>query len=80
MPTQNKLNETVYRWFCLARQCNVPLSKRILQEETRELAKRMGHSEFKALNGCFKRRHNIKQFSVSGEAADVLEETVEGWH
>ena len=31
--------------------------------------------------GCiaFKKRHNIKQFAVSGEAADVSEETVDSW-
>ena len=34
----------------------------------------MGHHQFKASNGwldSFKKRHNIRQFTVSGEAADV---------
>ena len=43
----------------------------------------LGHHQFKASNGwlqSFNKCHNIKQFIVSGEAEDVSEKTVEGWH
>ena len=43
-------------------------------EEGLSLAEQMGHDQFKASNGwleCFKKRHNIRQFAVSGEEADV---------
>ena len=46
----------------------------MLQEE----AEKMSHHQFKASNGwleSFKKRHNIRQFTVSGEAADILDET-----
>ena len=48
----------------------------MLQEEAKIIA------EFKASNGrlsIFKKHHNIKQFAVSGEAAGVADETVDGW-
>jgi len=73
----------MYRWFSLARQRSVPVSGPMLQEEARLVAEKMGYREFKASNGWlenFKKRHNLRQFAVSGEAADVAEETVEGWH
>ena len=47
------------------------------------VAEKMGHHQFKASNGwlgSFKKCHNIRQFIISGEAADVSNETVEGWH
>ena len=43
-------------------------------EEALILAEQMGHDQFKASNGwleCFKKCHNIRQFAVSGEEADV---------
>ena len=49
-------------------------------DEAPILAVQMGHRHFKASNGwleSFKKCHNI---AVSGEAADVAEETVEGSH
>lgn len=55
----------------------------MIQEEMRLVAEKMGYRDFKASNGWlsnFKTRHNLRQFAVSGESADVQEETVEGWH
>ena len=77
------VDEAMYKWFCLARQRSVPISGPMIQEEARLVAEEMGHPGFKASNGwlsTFKKRHNIRQFTVSGEAADVEQETVEGWH
>ena len=71
----------MYTWYTLARQQNVPVSG-LMQEEALEVAKRLGYSQFKASNGwldSFKCRHNLKQLTVSGEAADVAEETVSAW-
>jgi len=76
------INEAMFRWFKLARQRNIPVSGPMLQEEAKVIAEKMGSTDFKASNGwlsSFKKRHNIKQFAVSGEAADVADETVAGW-
>ena len=76
------VNQAMYTWYSLARQRSVPVSGPMLQEEARIIAEKMGHRQFKASNGWlekFKKRHNIRQFTISGEAADVSDETVEGW-
>ena len=55
----------------------------MLQEEACVIAVQIANHQFKASNGwleSFKKHHNIRQFTISGEAADVSEETVEGWH
>ena len=78
------VNKAVYKWYCLARQRNIPVSGPMLQEEALHIAKCLNSdSTFKASNGwleSFKKRNNIKQMSISGECGDVPEETVSGWH
>ena len=77
------VNETVYTWYCLARQINIPISGPLVQEEALQIAKTIDpETKFKASNGwleSFKRRHSLKQMTVSGECRDVQEETVAGW-
>ena len=55
----------------------------MLQEEALKIAEVLGNREFKAFNGWLnnlKKRHNIGQFVVSGESADVSEDVVVAWH
>ena len=81
--SNDDLNDAVSKWFKLARQRNIPVSGPMIQEEAKIIAAKLGDSEFKASNGwleSFKKRHNIKQFIVSGEAADISEDTVQSWH
>ena len=75
-------DEAMYKWFSLARQRSVPVSGPMIREKACMIAEKMGHHKFKASNGWlekFKVLHNLKQFAVSGEAADVSEEMVESW-
>ena len=77
------VNEAVYKWYCLGRDRNIPISGIMLQEEAPIIARKLGHPEFKASNGLlqsFKLHHNLKQLTVCGESAEVPEETVEVWH
>lgn len=77
------VNQVLYTWYSLARQHSVPVNGSMLQEEARIIAEKMGPHQFKASNcwlESFKKCHNIRQFTGSGEAADVSDETVEGWH
>lgn len=80
--SNEEINEAMIHWFKLARQRNIPVSGPMIQEEAKIMAEKMGMTDFKASNGwlsSFKKRHNIKQFAVSGEAADVADETVDSW-
>ena len=79
-----EVNDAAYKWYCLARQRCIPVSGPLLQEEALQIARGIDPNTcFKASNGwldSFKKRHNIKQMIISGECADVQEETVAGWH
>ena len=77
------INEAMFKWYSLAQQRNVPVSGPVLQEEALLMTQKIGHEGFKASNGwleSFKKRHNIRQFTISGESADVSEETVQDWY
>ena len=77
------IEEAVYDWYLLARECLIPVTGPMLQEEALFIADAMGHADFKASNGWlqrFKERHNIRQLVVSGEAGDVAFETIEAWN
>ena len=54
----------------------------MLQTEARLIAEKLHQPEFKASNGwlqSFKNHYGLKQLTVSGEAADVQQETIDGW-
>ena len=68
----------------MARERCIPITGPLLKEEALLIAKMLDPSTaFKASNGwleSFKKRHNIKSMKVSGECADISEETVSEWH
>jgi len=77
-----EINRAVYEWFLGTREKNVPVSGPMLQAEALEVAKKLGKTDFKASNGWldrFRARHNIGFKTVSGEANDVDDVTVEEW-
>ena len=67
--SNDNLNNAVSKWFKLARQRNIPVSGPMIQEEAKLIAAKLGDTEFL-----------IKQFTVSGEAADISEDTVQSWY
>ena len=77
------IDGAVYHWYKLARQHQVPVNGPMLQEEALKIAEALGNTVFRASNGWlerFKGRHNLKQFTISGEAASVSDVTVASWH
>lgn len=77
------LNKLLWDWFCKARSKNIPVSGPILQEKALIFAIEMGHDDFSASNGwlqSFRQHYNISYAALSGEAAEVKEETVTDWH
>ncbi len=71
-----EINKHLYEWYTLAVSKNIyPCGP----EKAKEIASVLG---FKASNGWlekWKKHHNIRQVTISGEAGDVAGETVQSW-
>ena len=75
-PTES-LNELLYSFFSQARDKYIPISEPILQSKALMFTDKLGIEDFKASNGwltSWKKRYNIKQFKISGESTDVVED------
>lgn len=76
------LNEQVWKWFCDARQRNIPVSGKLIQEKAVLLSVTLGHDDFTASNGWlykWMKRNNIHSSALSGDRAEVSHETVDDW-
>jgi hypothetical protein len=77
--TRNEaINEIVWEWFVSARYRNFRISGTMLQEHAKEVAEKLGKSEFKASNGwseSFRTRLQIVFNEFCGESEDVCRET-----
>ena len=72
-------NKYLYDWYTLAVSKNIYPGGPQLAEKSKEIASVLGKNDFKGSNGClekWKKCHNIRQISISGEAGDVAGETV----
>jgi len=61
---------------------NVPISGPIMKIKAKELALKLGHSEFQCSAGWlerFEQRHNVVFRKVAGEEASVSKEMVSDW-
>ena len=73
------LNDKLYQWFLSARAKNLPVSGRMLQDQASLMAADLGHEKFSASNGwlrSFQNTHGIHLAVLSGEGADVNQDTV----
>lgn len=80
--TKEDIDASLLKWFQQQRNANRPISGPILQAKAEQLGKLLGHQEFICSSGWidrFKSRHNIVSGKVSGEAAAVNGQIVEGW-
>ena len=62
LATYQNVKEALFSWFKQARCMNVPISGPIMKIKAKELALKMGHSEFQCSTGWlerFKQRHSI---------------------
>ena len=68
--------------YTKARAKNIPVSGWMIQEKALMFVREMEHLGFTASKGWLNRwqkHHNVRLATLSGEAADVSEETVEDW-
>ena len=76
------VNKAVYEWYVLACSKNIFLGGPKLIEKAKEIAERLGKTNFKGSRGWldkWKLRYNIKQVKVCGESGDVRGETIDSW-
>ena len=77
-----ELNKHLYDWYTLAVSKNIYPCGPQLAEKAKEIASVLGKTDFKASQGWlekWKKRHYIKQITISGESGDVSGETVDSW-
>ena len=76
------VNKALYEWYLVACSKNIYPGGPELIEKAKEIAERLGKSNFKGSRGWldkWKARFNIKQVKVCGESGDVRGETVDSW-
>jgi hypothetical protein len=76
------VNEIVWEWFVSVRAKNHRVSGPMVQEYAKQVAQKLGKTEFKASNGwleSFRKRHQIVFNELCGESSDVNSETIEEW-
>lgn len=77
------VNEALWEWYTLCRESNIPVDRKMLQEEALLIAEKLGISGFTASNGWlqrFKKHYNLQKMATSGEDGDVSKETLESWN
>ena len=76
------VNETLWKWYTLCRESNIPVDGTMLQEEALLIAEKLGISGFTASNGWlqrFKQHYNLQRMATAGQDGDVSNETLERW-
>ncbi|GBN92834.1 hypothetical protein AVEN_200569-1 [Araneus ventricosus] len=74
-----EINEMVWEWSVDSSSRNLPISGAILQVQAKDIAEKLGKSDFHASNvwfESFRKRHGIYFKAVCGEAENVSDETV----
>ncbi|GBN07022.1 hypothetical protein AVEN_253769-1 [Araneus ventricosus] len=70
MGTANEeINEIVWEWFLEAKSRNMPISGPILQDQAKDIAEKLGKTDFRASNGwlkSFRKRHGVSFKAVYG--------------
>ena len=79
-----KMNDLLYQWYRKVVSRNIYPDGPLLKEKAKQIVNHLGYTDdsFSASNGwleSWKKRHNVKQVVVSGEAGEVRGETVSSW-
>ena len=77
-----EINDLLYDWYRMATARNLYPDGPLLKEKALQIAKQLNDLSFTASNGwleSWKKKHNIRQVTVSGECGDVRGETVSSW-
>ena len=76
------VNKSLYEWYTLACSKNIfPMGPQLI-EKAKQIATCLGKNDFKGSNGWldkWKKRYNVTQLWVCGEAGDIQGPTVDSW-
>ena len=78
----SELNQVLHKWYLLAVPKNIFPNGVHLAEKAKEIASTLGLDDFKASNGWldrWKKKHNLKKMTISGESGYVSGDTVDSW-
>ena len=71
------VEDGLWKWLRFAQSRKVPLSGPVLMHKAEEIAKQLGHNEFKSSDGWFnrwKKRHDLRYTKLYDEASEADEE------
>ena len=74
------VDKEMIKWITRLESCQAVLTDRLIQEKAAEVAVKLDLAKFKASDGWlegFKKRHNIRQFKLHGEAGSADKQYVE---
>ncbi len=79
-----EINDLLYDWYRMATSRNLYPDGSLLKEKALQIATQLDRPDdsFTASNGWFeswKKKHNIKQVTISGESGNVSGETILSW-
>lgn len=75
-----QIDRICYEWFARARSQHIPISGPLVKAKAKEVANDLRYDKFSASDGWlqkWRRRHNISFKCISGESADVSQESVD---
>ena len=76
------IDKACFEWFVSARNRRIPISGGLVKEKAKEIAQKFGYQKFSASDGWlqkWRKRNNVSFKCISGEAADVNQETVDAF-
>jgi hypothetical protein len=74
-----ELNNKLHEWYLLACSKNIFPSGSQLIEKAKQIAERLGNSNFKGSNGWLEKWFNVKMVKLCGESGDICGDTIDSW-
>ena len=74
-----EVEDGLWKWFHFAQSRKVSINGPVLKQKAEEIAKQLGHDQFKSSDGWFnrwKKRHDLRYTKLYGEASEADKEAV----
>ena len=77
-----EVEDGMWKWFHFAQSRKAPINGPVLMQKAEEIAKQLGHHQFKSSDGWFnrwKKKYDLRYTKLYGEASEADEEAVAMW-